>query len=98
MFYTDPRQSDQPNCLRISKSTVFREFNKPGNFNFRRYQLDTLKDEKIQRDYKNLLIAYNLGKILQTKISDHFTISAEVSHNLANEQHDPPSAKVRKLK
>ena len=90
------------------------------------FNIDTLKDEKVQRDYKNLLSAYNLGmrnfeptrvtptsktcidhfittnenetETLQTTISDHFTVSAQVSHNLANKQHDPPCTKVRNLK
>ena len=35
---------------------------------------------------------------MQTTISDHFTISAQVSHNSANKQHDPLCAKVRNLK
>ena len=90
------------------------------------FNIDTLKDEKAQRDYKNLLSAYNLvirnfeptrvtptsktcidhfittnaieTETLQTTRSDHFTVSAQVSHNLANKQHDPPCAKVRNLK
>ena len=33
---------------------------------------------------------------LQTTRSDHFTVSAQVSHILACEQQDPPGAKVRK--
>ena len=31
-------------------------------------------------------------------MSDHFTISAQVSHNLANGQNDPPCAKYRNFK
>ena len=90
------------------------------------FNIDTLRDEKIQRDYRNLLSAYNLGirnfeptrvtptsktcidhsittneietETLQTTISDHFTVSAQVSHSLANKQHDPPCTKVWNLK
>ena len=35
---------------------------------------------------------------MKPTISDHFTVSAQVSHNLANKQHDPPCTKVRDLK
>ena len=86
------------------------------------FNIDTLKDENVQRGYKNVFNSYNRrisnfeprrvtptsktcnghfiirNKIetenLQTTISDHFTISVQVSHNLTNEQHDPPCAEV----
>ena len=74
---------------------------------------NTQKDEKIQRENKNLLSAYNVGKrnfeptrvtppsktcidhfittkeietdTLKKTMSDHFTISAQISRNLPNE-------------
>ena len=35
---------------------------------------------------------------MQTTMSDHFTISAQASHNLANKQHDTSYAEVRNFK
>ena len=87
------------------------------------FNIDILKDEKFQRDNKNLLSAYNLEKrhlyptrvtpmsktcvnqfittneieteAMKMTISGHFTISAQLSHKLANEQHDPPCARIQ---
>ena len=120
VYFKDPRLAksfEEFEKVLYFLNSLHQEILFSGDFN-----IDTLKDEKVQRHYKNLLSAYNLGinnfeptrvaptpkmcidhfittnknetETLQTTISDHFTISA---HNLSNEQHDPPCAKIQNL-